>query len=172
VFQAENPEPLVSGVVYNTSSFASFRLIVTDVNEAPVFSQHIFQEKVSEDTAVGTKVGNVTARDPEGLGVRYRRARLGRPRHVLRPQPEGLRRNWSTLANGLLLANRVASNLRQGLWPSVQAGVSDKWEAVSGSFQPICCRSQLRTGELCSRIQFLETGHDRATACVLDSHVV
>ncbi|XP_073924949.1 cadherin-17 isoform X2 [Castor canadensis] len=71
VFQAENPEPLVSGVVYNTSSFASFRLIVTDVNEAPVFSQHIFQEKVSEDTAVGTKVGNVTARDPEGLGVRY-----------------------------------------------------------------------------------------------------
>ncbi|XP_069847163.1 cadherin-17 isoform X1 [Dipodomys merriami] len=69
--QAENPEPLVSGVVYNNSSFTSFRLIVTDVNEAPVFSQNIFQAKVSEDVAVGTKVYNVTARDPEGLDIRY-----------------------------------------------------------------------------------------------------
>ncbi|KAM4864747.1 cadherin-17 [Thomomys bottae] len=69
--QAENPEPLVLGVEYNSSSFASFKLIVTDVNEAPVFPQNVFQEKVSEDVAVGTKVGNVTARDPEGLDVRY-----------------------------------------------------------------------------------------------------
>uniref|UniRef100_A0A8C6QHF8 Cadherin-17 n=1 Tax=Nannospalax galili TaxID=1026970 RepID=A0A8C6QHF8_NANGA len=71
VFQAENPEPLVYGVDYNASSFASFKLTVTDVNEAPVFPQHIFQVKVSEDTAVGTKVGNVTAKDPEGLAVSY-----------------------------------------------------------------------------------------------------
>ncbi|XP_048214906.1 cadherin-17 [Perognathus longimembris pacificus] len=71
VVQAENPEPLVSGVVYNTSSFTSFKLIVTDVNEAPVFSQNVFQEKVMEDVAVGTKVGNVTAKDPEGLDLRY-----------------------------------------------------------------------------------------------------
>uniref|UniRef100_A0A8C5KEG4 Cadherin-17 n=1 Tax=Jaculus jaculus TaxID=51337 RepID=A0A8C5KEG4_JACJA len=71
MLHAENPEPLVSGVLYNASSFASFKLIVTDVNEAPVFSQYLFQEKVSEDVAVGTKVGNVTARDPEGLAVSY-----------------------------------------------------------------------------------------------------
>uniref|UniRef100_A0A8C3WN78 Cadherin-17 n=1 Tax=Catagonus wagneri TaxID=51154 RepID=A0A8C3WN78_9CETA len=71
VFQAENPEPLVSGVQYNASSFASFRLIVTDVNEAPQFSQQVFQAKVSEDVAKGTKVGNVTALDPEGLDIRY-----------------------------------------------------------------------------------------------------
>ncbi|KAL1775594.1 cadherin-17 [Sigmodon hispidus] len=71
VFQAENPEPLVDNVVYNASSFASFKLIVTDVNEEPEFPLRIFQAKVSEDAAVGTKVGNVTARDPEGLAVRY-----------------------------------------------------------------------------------------------------
>ncbi|XP_057646824.1 cadherin-17 isoform X7 [Chionomys nivalis] len=71
VFKAENPEPLVSGVSYNASSYASFRLTVTDVNEAPVFSQRIFQAKVSEDAAVGTRLGNVTARDPEGLAMRY-----------------------------------------------------------------------------------------------------
>lgn len=70
VFQAENPEPLVSGVTYNASSQAGFWLIVTDVNEAPVFSQPIFQATVSEDVPVGTKVGNVTAKDPEGLDVR------------------------------------------------------------------------------------------------------
>ncbi|MEJ1279622.1 cadherin 17 [Cricetulus griseus] len=69
VFQAENPEPLVDNVFYNASSFASFKLILTDVNEAPVFPQHVFQAKVREDAAIGTKVGNVTARDPEGLPV-------------------------------------------------------------------------------------------------------
>uniref|UniRef100_A0A2K6SF49 Cadherin-17 n=1 Tax=Saimiri boliviensis boliviensis TaxID=39432 RepID=A0A2K6SF49_SAIBB len=71
VFKAENPEPLVFGVMYNESSFAKFTLIVTDVNEAPQFPQHVFQAKVSEDVAIGTKVGNVTAKDPEGLDIRY-----------------------------------------------------------------------------------------------------
>uniref|UniRef100_F7E6S1 Cadherin-17 n=1 Tax=Callithrix jacchus TaxID=9483 RepID=F7E6S1_CALJA len=71
VFKAENPEPLVFGVTYNESSFAKFTLIVTDVNEAPQFSQHVFQAKVSEDVAIGTKVGNVTAKDPEGLDIRF-----------------------------------------------------------------------------------------------------
>lgn len=71
VFQAENPEPLVKGIEYNASSFASFELIVTDVNEVPVFPRRIFQANVSEDAAVGSRVGNVTARDPEGLAVSY-----------------------------------------------------------------------------------------------------
>ncbi|XP_059757444.1 cadherin-17 isoform X3 [Balaenoptera ricei] len=71
VFQAENPEPLVLGVQYNASSSATFRLIVTDVNEAPQFSQQVYQGKVSEDVAKGTKVGNVTAKDPEGLDISY-----------------------------------------------------------------------------------------------------
>ncbi|XP_005879291.1 PREDICTED: cadherin-17 [Myotis brandtii] len=71
VFQAENPEPLVPGVQYNASSFATFTLHVTDVNEAPQFPQHIFQAKVSEGVAIGTKVGNMTAKDPEGLDISY-----------------------------------------------------------------------------------------------------
>lgn len=71
VVQAENPEPLVPGVEYNASSFATFNLFVTDVNEAPQFSQQVFQAKVSEDVAIGTKVGNVTAKDPEGLDISY-----------------------------------------------------------------------------------------------------
>ncbi|XP_069322319.1 cadherin-17 isoform X4 [Eulemur rufifrons] len=71
IFKAENPEPLVPGVAYNASSFAKFTLIVTNVNEAPVFSQYVFQARVSEDVATGTKVGNVTAKDPEGLDIRY-----------------------------------------------------------------------------------------------------
>uniref|UniRef100_A0A5F9DCG5 Cadherin-17 n=1 Tax=Oryctolagus cuniculus TaxID=9986 RepID=A0A5F9DCG5_RABIT len=71
VVQAENPEPLVSGVSYNASSQARFQLTVTDVNEAPQFSKYAFQATVSEDAPVGTKVGNVTAKDPEGLDVSY-----------------------------------------------------------------------------------------------------
>ena len=70
VVQAENPEPLVPGVQYNASSSATFRLTVTDVNEAPQFSQQVFEAKVSEAVAKGTQVGNTTAKDPEGLDVR------------------------------------------------------------------------------------------------------
>lgn len=70
VLHAENPEPLVPGVKYNASSFATFTLTITDVNEAPQFTQHVFQAQVSEDVAIGTKVGNVTAKDPEGLDIR------------------------------------------------------------------------------------------------------
>ncbi|CAD7688391.1 unnamed protein product [Nyctereutes procyonoides] len=71
VFQAENPEPLVPGVNYNSSSSATFKLIVTNVNEAPQFTQNIYQAKVREDVAIGTKVGNVTAKDPENLDISY-----------------------------------------------------------------------------------------------------
>ena len=70
VVQAENPEPLVPGVQYNASSSATFRLMVTDVNEAPQFFQQVSEAKVSEAVVKGTKVGNMTAKDPEGLDVR------------------------------------------------------------------------------------------------------
>uniref|UniRef100_A0A4W2E966 Cadherin-17 n=1 Tax=Bos indicus x Bos taurus TaxID=30522 RepID=A0A4W2E966_BOBOX len=71
VVQAENPEPLVPGVQYNASSSTTFRLTVTDVNEAPQFFQQVSEAKVSEAVAKGTKVGNMTAKDPEGLDVSY-----------------------------------------------------------------------------------------------------
>ncbi|KAM9198565.1 cadherin-17 [Dugong dugon] len=71
VFKAENPEPLVSGIEYNSSSFATFKLTVTDVNEPPIFSQQVFQAKVDENAKIGTKLGNVIARDPEGLEISY-----------------------------------------------------------------------------------------------------
>lgn len=70
MFQAENPEPLVPGVNYNTSSSAKFKLFVANVNEAPQFSQRIYQARVKENVDIGTKVGNVTAKDPENLDVR------------------------------------------------------------------------------------------------------
>ncbi|XP_006859317.1 PREDICTED: cadherin-17 [Chrysochloris asiatica] len=69
--KAENPEPLVSTSKYNSSSLATFKLMVTDVNEPPIFSQQVFQAKIQENATIGTKLGNVTAKDPEGLGIRY-----------------------------------------------------------------------------------------------------
>ncbi|XP_037658951.1 cadherin-17 [Choloepus didactylus] len=71
VFKAENSEPLVFGVEYNASSFATFKLILTDVNEPPIFSQKTYQAKVREDAAIGTELVNVTAKDPEGLEISY-----------------------------------------------------------------------------------------------------
>lgn len=113
MFKAENPEPLVSGVTYNASSFASFKLIVTDVNEAPVFSQDIFQAEVREDVAIGTKLGNVTARDPEGLDVRYKTG-LGQPHSLGQPQLQGMGREGKAhWLQGCLLTQQPEADL----WP-------------------------------------------------------
>ncbi|XP_038601569.1 cadherin-17 [Tachyglossus aculeatus] len=71
VFRAENPEPLVLGVDYNSSSSATFKLFVRDVNEAPVFSQPIYQVQISEGVPQETNVTTVTAKDPEGQHIRY-----------------------------------------------------------------------------------------------------
>uniref|UniRef100_F6WJ35 Cadherin 17 n=1 Tax=Ornithorhynchus anatinus TaxID=9258 RepID=F6WJ35_ORNAN len=75
VFKAENPEPLVFGVDYNSSSFATFKLFVDDVNEAPVFFQSIYQVQISEGAPLGTNLTKVTAKDPEGQEIRYSLAR-------------------------------------------------------------------------------------------------
>ncbi|MBN3300778.1 CAD17 protein, partial [Amia calva] len=69
---ARNPEPLVSGVNYNSSSSTFVTINVTDVNEAPVFDSVIYQETVLEDLAVGTVILNVHANDPEHTKISYR----------------------------------------------------------------------------------------------------
>ncbi|KAM9165650.1 cadherin-17 [Pangshura tecta] len=69
--KATNPEPLVPGVQYNSSSTAYFRVVVVDVNEVPVFSKNTYIADILEDVPVGTLVMTVTANDPEGDQIRY-----------------------------------------------------------------------------------------------------
>ncbi|XP_019351239.1 cadherin-17 [Alligator mississippiensis] len=69
--KATNPEPLVSGVQYRSNSTAYFRVIVTDVNEPPVFRQLTYITAVYEDTPVNTWVMKAEAYDPEGDEIRY-----------------------------------------------------------------------------------------------------
>ncbi|XP_064010058.1 cadherin-17 [Pogoniulus pusillus] len=71
VINATNPEPLVEGVQYNSSSLASFKVFVTDVDEPPVFHKPVYREEVSEDIPVNTLLVVVEAYDPEGDAVRY-----------------------------------------------------------------------------------------------------
>ncbi|NXG16849.1 CAD17 protein, partial [Grallaria varia] len=71
VINATNPEPLVSSVQYNSSSLTLFKVIVTNVDEPPVFLKPVYREVVSEDIAVNTLVMTVEAYDPEGDSVRY-----------------------------------------------------------------------------------------------------
>ncbi|KFV69206.1 Cadherin-17, partial [Dryobates pubescens] len=72
VINATNPEPLVSGVQYNSSSLATFKVFVTDVDEPPVFHKPVYKEEVSEDIPVNTLVVTVEASDPEGDSVRLK----------------------------------------------------------------------------------------------------
>ncbi|NWU58966.1 CAD17 protein, partial [Dromas ardeola] len=66
VINATNPEPLVSGVQYNSSSLALFKVFVTNVDEPPVFHKTVYSTDVSEDIPVNTLVMTVEAYDPEG----------------------------------------------------------------------------------------------------------
>ncbi|RXM27027.1 Cadherin-17 [Acipenser ruthenus] len=69
---ARNPEPLVPGVDYNTSSTAYLNISVIDVNEAPVFGSTEYQAMVKENISVGNTILKVDARDPKGSSIRYR----------------------------------------------------------------------------------------------------
>ncbi|XP_050796759.1 cadherin-17 isoform X2 [Gopherus flavomarginatus] len=69
--KATNPEPLVKGVRYNSSSTAYFRVVVVDANEGPVFSKNTYIADIFEDVPVGTLVMTMTANDPEGDQIRY-----------------------------------------------------------------------------------------------------
>ncbi|NXK47490.1 CAD17 protein, partial [Chauna torquata] len=71
VISATNPEPLVSGVQYNSSSLTLFKVFVTNVDEPPVFHNQVYTAEVSEDVPVNTLVMTVEAYDPEGDTVRY-----------------------------------------------------------------------------------------------------
>ncbi|NXF49519.1 CAD17 protein, partial [Oceanites oceanicus] len=66
VINATNPEPLVPGVQYNSSSLALFNVFVTNVDEPPVFHKTVYKGEVSEDIPVNTLVMTVEAYDPEG----------------------------------------------------------------------------------------------------------
>ncbi|NXX54267.1 CAD17 protein, partial [Scopus umbretta] len=70
VINATNPEPLVPGVQYNSSSLTLFKVFVTNVDEPPVFHKTVYNKQVSEDIPVNTLIMTVEAYDPEGDTVR------------------------------------------------------------------------------------------------------
>ncbi|NXC49567.1 CAD17 protein, partial [Penelope pileata] len=71
VINATNPEPLVAGVQYNSSSLTLFKVFVTNVDEPPVFHKQAYTAEVSEDVPVNTLIVTVEAHDPEGDAVRF-----------------------------------------------------------------------------------------------------
>ncbi|NWY53575.1 CAD17 protein, partial [Chionis minor] len=71
VISATNPEPLVENVKYNSSSLALFKVIVTNVDEPPLFNKAVYSTEVSEDIAVNSLVITVEAYDPEGNTSRF-----------------------------------------------------------------------------------------------------
>lgn len=67
---ATNPEPLVAGIQYNSSSVAYWRVYVLDKNEAPVFRNASYTVDILENAPVGAKVMTPSAFDPEGNPIR------------------------------------------------------------------------------------------------------
>ncbi|XP_062987011.1 cadherin-17 [Elgaria multicarinata webbii] len=68
---ATNPEPLVAGVHYNSSSVAYLSVKVRDVDEAPVFNRTTYSVDRHENVSVGNLVMTAMAFDPEGDQIRY-----------------------------------------------------------------------------------------------------
>uniref|UniRef100_A0A8B9S3C3 Cadherin-17 n=1 Tax=Apteryx owenii TaxID=8824 RepID=A0A8B9S3C3_APTOW len=71
VIHATNPEPLVPGVQYNSSSIAVLKVFLTNVDEPPVFNSEAYIGEALENIPVNTLVMTVEAYDPEGDTVRY-----------------------------------------------------------------------------------------------------
>ncbi|XP_074056324.1 cadherin-17 [Macrotis lagotis] len=71
VIKATNPEPLVNDVHYNSSSHAEFILMVSDVNEPPVFDHALYQAQIKEDAGKNIRLITVNATDPEGEEISY-----------------------------------------------------------------------------------------------------
>ncbi|XP_015265309.1 PREDICTED: cadherin-17 [Gekko japonicus] len=71
IISATNPEPLVAGVQYNSSSLAYLRVNVLDVNEAPVFVNAPYIVDILESAPVGAKVVTPLAFDPERDWIRF-----------------------------------------------------------------------------------------------------
>ncbi|XP_027748330.1 cadherin-17 [Empidonax traillii] len=71
VINATNPEPLVQGVQYNSSSLTLFKVFLTNVDEPPVFLKPVYKEEVPENISVDALLMTVEAYDPEGDSVRY-----------------------------------------------------------------------------------------------------
>ncbi|XP_056378473.1 cadherin-17 [Hyla sarda] len=71
VINARNPEPLANGITYNESSTTHLKVIVTDVDEKPVFGSPLYQAQVSEATPIGTSLMQIDGFDPEGDEIRF-----------------------------------------------------------------------------------------------------
>ncbi|KAJ8290986.1 hypothetical protein GJAV_G00019970 [Gymnothorax javanicus] len=69
---ATNPEPLVSGVEYDSRSTVIVSVEVTDVDELPEFDTEFSEGSVPENATVGTTVIKMDAKDPEGGEVSYK----------------------------------------------------------------------------------------------------
>ncbi|KAJ8288410.1 hypothetical protein COCON_G00010690 [Conger conger] len=69
---ATNPEPLIPGVKYDSSSTAFVSIEVTNVDELPEFDTDIFEVSVPENATVGVAVVKMDAKDPEGGEIRYK----------------------------------------------------------------------------------------------------
>ncbi|XP_032876002.1 cadherin-17 [Amblyraja radiata] len=68
---ATNPEPLVTGVYYNTSSFTLLFVNVTDDDEPPCFKEPLYHVWISENASKGDFLFKVEAVDPEGGNISY-----------------------------------------------------------------------------------------------------
>ncbi|XP_026546647.1 cadherin-17 [Notechis scutatus] len=68
---ATNPEPLVDGIKYNSSSSTFLLVLVINVEEPPVFLHPSHIVMLYENVTIGSNVTTIKAFDPEGYPIRY-----------------------------------------------------------------------------------------------------
>ncbi|NWX20719.1 CAD17 protein, partial [Aegotheles bennettii] len=94
VINATNPEPLVPGVQYNSSSLTLFKVFVVNVDEPPVFNQTVYKKEVSEDIPVNSLLMTVKAYDPEGDTVSFLKDVQGKHAQYLACRSSSPSRRW------------------------------------------------------------------------------
>ncbi|KAL6462568.1 hypothetical protein MHYP_G00289900 [Metynnis hypsauchen] len=163
------------------------KILVTDVDEPPIFSVPVFEWKVPENAPVGTQVGTVYARDTDAANnpIRYSTSTSSDLRKVFRIDPNNgtvsvakpLDRETAAWHNLTVTAKETKENhLSSTVSVAIKVlDINDNIPTLSQDYQPYVCEGT-QAGELIQMISAVDAddpleGHHFYFSMVPDKHI-
>ncbi|XP_072514658.1 cadherin-7 [Salminus brasiliensis] len=163
------------------------KILVTDVDEPPIFSAPFYEWKVLENAPVGTQVGTVYGRDTDAANnpIRYSISRSSDLKKVFRVDPnngtvsvaEPLDRETAAWHNLTVTAKETKENqLSSSVSVSIKVlDINDNIPTLSRDYQPYVCEGT-EAGELLQTISAVDAddpaeGHHFYFSMVPDKHI-
>ncbi|XP_066502878.1 cadherin-7 isoform X2 [Hoplias malabaricus] len=163
------------------------KILVTDVDEPPIFSAPLFEWKVLENAAVGSQVGTVSARDTDTVNhpIKYSVSKSSDLRNIFRIDPNNgtvsvakpLDRETAAWHNLTVTAKETNENqLSSTVSVTIKVlDINDNIPTLSQDYQPFVCEGT-EAGELLQIISAVDAddpieGHHFYFSMVPDKHI-